>query len=488
VSGVVWARHAVLACLCAGIAFANAVPASLAVPAAACAAAVVAAGGEPRVRLAAAGVALALAGWWLGSLRLAALDRSALATHVGEARHAVVVVTAPARRSRFDVRVLGRGVRFGALRIDEPVLLRLPPGRAPPQGAIVEALTTAKSPRGASNGFDERAWLARQGVHVVLTAASWRRVGTRGGPAGVADRLRAWLGRGAASGLVGERRALVVGVVLGDDQGLSEGLRRRFRASGLYHLLAVSGQNVTLIAGGALASAWLLGIPRLAGELVALLAILGYVAAVGAQPSVVRAGVAGALGSLAWLSARERERWYALLLGALVLLLWRPSFVLDPGFQLSFAAVAAIFELAPRIRRALDGYPLPGPVAEVTAIATACGAATAPIAWLQFHAVPLLTVPANLAAAPAVAPLLGLALAAAVVSPVAPSLASVLSWLAGLCAAYVATCAQVVGGLPFAQVRSGRAVAAVAAVCLLGAAYAWRRGERARAGLSPDGH
>ena len=59
-----------------------------------------------------------------------------------------------------------------------------------------------------------------------------------------------------APGLAGERRAVIAGIVLGEDEGLSESLRERFRASGLYHLLAVSGQNVALIAGGALLFAY----------------------------------------------------------------------------------------------------------------------------------------------------------------------------------------------------------------------------------------
>src|SRR6266511_4155354 len=112
-------------------------------------------------------------------------------------------------------------------------------------------------------------------------------------------------------------------------------------------LLAVSGQNVALVAGGALILAWLLGVPRLVAEVGALAAILAYVLAVGAQPSVVRAGVAGALGSLAWLTARTADRWHLLLVGAIVLLAWNPYVLLDVGFQLSFAAVIAIFVLVP---------------------------------------------------------------------------------------------------------------------------------------------
>jgi competence protein ComEC len=108
-------------------------------------------------------------------------------------------------------------------------------------------------------------------------------------------------------------------------------------------------------------------------------------------------------------------------------------------------------------------------------VSTACSVATAPVLWLQFHAVPLLAVPANALAAPAMAPLLGFALSAALLDPVAPGAASVLGALAGWCAAWLALCARVIGGLPFAQVSSTRGGAALAACVFVAAAYAWRR-------------
>ena len=162
-----------------------------------------------------------------------------------------------------------------------------------------------------------------------------------------------------------------------------------------------------------------------------------------------------------------------MLLGALALLAWNPYLLLDAGFQLSFGAVVAIFVLAPRFQRVLEGYPLPPGSRGVLAVSGACAVATAPVLWFQFHAVSLVAVPANAAAAPAVVPLLGLALAAALVQPLAPPVATALSQLDGLCAAYLAACARAFGSLPFAQVRSGWAVGALCAAGV--AAYAWRR-------------
>jgi competence protein ComEC len=418
--------------------------------------------------------ALLLTGWWWGSARLTALDRSTLLARVDTAERSQLVVSGPARRSRFELRVPADVHRFGPLALREPVLLELPLGRAPPQGAVIEAITTVRLPRPATHGFDERTWLRHQGVHVVLRADRWTLIGRRGGLWGIADSLRARLARSIAPGLHGERRGVIEGIVLGDEQALSQDLRQRFRASGLYHLLAVSGQNVALVAAGALALVWLLGFPRWLGHLAALGAIGGYVLAVGPQPSVVRAGVAGALVSLAWLASRASDRWYFLLLGALALLAWNPYSVLDAGFQLSFAAVAAIFLVVPRLVGVLEGYPLHRKLAAVVAVASACGVATAPILWLQFHAIPLVSVPANALAELAVAPLLYLAFATALVNAVFPPAATLLAWVNGWCAAYLAGCARFFGGLPGAQVRSN--AGALALLCVAGgAAYAWRR-------------
>jgi competence protein ComEC len=417
---------------------------------------------------------LALTGWWWGSERLQSLDRSVLAAQIGTAGRAIVDLKEPPRSGRYDVRVRAVVVRFAGARLHEAVQLELPSSRAPPpQGARLRVLGTLRAPADF-----ERTWLRRHGVHVVLRASSWRVLRLRGG---VADRLHAWLARASTPGLKGERRAVLQGVVLGEDGGLSDTLRQRFRASGLYHLLAVSGGNVIIVAGGTVTLAFLLGISRIGAELAALGSISAYVLAVGPQPSVIRAGVVGALGSLAWLTGRERDRWHALLVAAIALLAWNPYNALDPGFQLSFAAVLAIFVLAPRFLQALEGYPVPGWLAQCIAISTACGLATAPVSWFHFHAIPLLTVPANAAAAPVVTPLLALALLAAILPPAGPLLAELNGW----CAAYLAGCARFFGGLPGAQVRSPAAAAVLASGVFLAAAYAWRRAQRAEARLPP---
>ena len=465
--------HALVAALCLGLAAANA--ARLPSPCLAAGAVAVAGAGAIARRPAILALALACAGWWWGSVRLVALDRSVLAAALGTSERARLEVTAPARPSRYRLRIPVLVRRFGLRRVREAAMLELPPGRAPPQGAIVSSIVTVQQPRGPDHGFDERTWLRRKGIHVVLHGDRWREAGHRRGLGAIADRLRRNVERTLSRGAKGEREAVLAGVVLGDDQAVGESLRDRFRASGLYHLLAVSGQNVAFVAVGVLVLAAALGVPRFVAEVWVLAGIAAYVLAVGAQPSVVRAGVVGALGSVAWLAARQRDRWHFLLLAAFALLAWNPYTLLDAGFQLSFVAVGSIFVLVRPLLRVLEGYPLAKWLREAIAVSTACGVATAPVLWLQFHAVPLLAVPANAIAAPAMPPLLGLALSAALLDPVAPGAAALLAGLAGWCAAWLALCARLIGGLPFAQVSSNRGGAVLAGGVLLVAAYAWRR-------------
>jgi competence protein ComEC len=435
-----------------------------------------------RARVPLLACALLLAGLWWGGVRLEGLDRSLLEAEIGRAGLSRVEVTGPGRRSEFSLQVPVRVRRFGQLALDERARLELPPEPAPPQGALLEVLATVHAPREPEHegDFDEVGYLAHQGVHVVLHADRFRVVGRRGGVGGLGDRLREGVSTSLETVPAGERRAVLAGVVLGEDEGLDADLRDDFRASGLYHLLAVSGQNVAYVVAGTILLVWILGLPRWLGELGALLTVGAYVLAVGWQPSVVRAGVAGALASLAWLASRPRDRWYFLLVGAAVLLAWSPYSLLEPGFQLSFSAVAAIFVLVPRIGRLLDGYPLPRKLAEVVSLSAACGLVTAPVLWLHFSAVPLYSVVANALAAPVVAPLLGLALAAAALHPLLPEASAALVWLDAWLAGYLAFCAKLVGNLPYAQVSSLSALVLLVAAALAALLFARMPGRKVR--------
>jgi competence protein ComEC len=126
--------------------------------------------------------------------------------------------------------------------------------------------------------------------------------------------------------------------------------------------------------------------------------------------------------------------------------------------------VMAIFLVAPRVVRELEGYPVPAGLAAVLAVSGACSLVTAPIVWAHFGTVPLWSVPANVLAWPVAGAILVLGLVAAALDPVVPHAAELVAATNGWLAAYLAAVARLVASLPLAEARSGPALLLLALV------------------------
>ncbi|HEY8083539.1 MAG TPA: ComEC/Rec2 family competence protein [Solirubrobacterales bacterium] len=254
---------------------------------------------------------------------------------------------------------------------------------------------------------------------------------------------------------------LARGFVLGRDEGIDARTVEDFRRAGLSHLLAVSGQNVALLALLAIPVLAALGIP-LRMRLVWVLGLIAvYVPLAGAGPSIQRAGTMGALAVLATLAGRRTSRFYALALAAILTLAVDPHIAADVGWQLSFAAVLGILLMATPLRAALLGQIGAGSwqrvLAEGSAMTIAATVATAPLIAFHFGAFSTMTLVANLLALPAVAPAmwLGMLTAAAGQFPALP--VEPLNALNALLLAYIAQIAAWCGRPSWAylQVRLG---------------------------------
>lgn len=268
--------------------------------------------------------------------------------------------------------------------------------------------------------------------------------------------------------------ALLAGLLLGERTSLPPDVDAAFRRAGVYHILAVSGSNVALVASTVWALLTLARAPRRVAALGALVAVVGFAAVVGPQPSVLRATLMAVLVLLALVLERDTAVLNSLALGAVAILALRPIDLHDPGFQLSFAATAGIV-LAPLPRSRL---------AAALAVSAAAQLAVVPISLAHFNQFSTIGVLANLAVVPlaGVATVLGLcAIAAGLVS------ATLAGWL--LSAAWpvllllrgaVAAAAAVPGAVLHLPAPGLAASTAYVAALALGLA-AWRlRGTRLR--------
>ncbi|GAA4017592.1 ComEC/Rec2 family competence protein [Allokutzneria multivorans] len=245
-----------------------------------------------------------------------------------------------------------------------------------------------------------------------------------------ADGVRAGL-RDAAKVLSPELAGLLPALVVGDTAGLSPRVVEEFRLSGLAHLLAVSGANLAIVCGAVLLLFRLLTAgPRLSG-LAAVLALVGFVVLARPEPSVLRAAVMGGVTLLALVLGRKGSAIPALAGAVIVLLLFDPGLANTAGFALSVLATAALVILAPRWAAALRDRGVPVGLAEAIAVPAAAQLATAPLIAALSGEISLVAIPANLLAAPVVAPATVFGVLAALVSTVHEGAAELLVHLAG---------------------------------------------------------
>ena len=327
----------------------------------------------------------------------------------------------------------------------------------------------AVSGRVAPLGFAD-AYQRPRNAHAAIDARRVTATGQRrGGVAGWLDGVRRRAEAGLGERLAAPEAALLRGMVLGADERLSEEVKDDFQASGLAHILAVSGQNVMLLVVLILAACALVGVPYTARIALAAAVVALYVPLTGAGPSIQRAGVMGIAGLVAALAGRPGHRWYALLLAAAVTLALNPRAPEEPGWQLSFVAVAALLAGAQPLRAAFARR-MPGPVADVAAITTAATLGTAPLMALHFQQVSLAALPANLLAAPAIAPVMWLGVLASTVAQVTPALAAPFTALTGPLLVYIQQVAHHTAGLPLAtiEVQAGLPVILAAWAALMG--------------------
>ena len=317
------------------------------------------------------------------------------------------------------------------------------------------------------------AYLRRESI-VARASARWPGEVLFAAPAPGEIPALTWRNRTAdaiATAAPGTGGAVLRALALGDRSGLAPATVEAFRRTGTSHVLAISGLHLGILSLFLVpALRRLLGhVPGLAlrgpvaplANLLAVPPLVGYAALSGFQTSTVRALAMAAL-LLAGTALSRPVSHAGLLAGtALLLALWQPPVLADPGFQLSLAALAGLFWIAPAVLERLQGGH-PDPLEELvhrvsagslrgrlrtavrgtarglarwTVYSTAAAAATTPLAVFHFGAGSL----AGAVLSPAVIAVLGfaclpLALAGVLLYPLLPGVASGLWGLAGACA------------------------------------------------------
>ncbi|HYP44093.1 MAG TPA: ComEC/Rec2 family competence protein [Propionibacteriaceae bacterium] len=237
------------------------------------------------------------------------------------------------------------------------------------------------------------------------------------------ERVRAGL-RQSVAGRSDEPRALVPALVLGDTSAMTAEITEDFRTTGLVHLTAVSGANLTLLLAFLLLMARWLGVRGRWLRVVGLLAVVVFVALCRTEPSVLRAAAMGLVALAALGAGGARSGLRTLSVAMVALLLVDPYLSRSIGFALSVLASGGIVWWASRWASILHAW-LPRLVAESVAVPLAAHLATLPVVAAISEQVSVVGVLANAIAGPLVGPATVLGFAAAGLSLVSSTAATV---------------------------------------------------------------
>lgn len=242
-----------------------------------------------------------------------------------------------------------------------------------------------------------RMWYAKDGIAYRCLEPEWEGAGT------TRPVRRALLSFSSRFETATERflpepeSALAEGLLLGGDRRLPETVRETFRDAGLTHIVAVSGFNISVIAGYFLLFGILLFLPRKRAAPFSLFATVAFVFVAGAPPSAVRAlFMVGTLLLAQWLG-RRYESLFALVFVAGAMLLFNPLLLVhDVGFQLSFLATAGIVLSTPFIGRAVRNMPKPAAIfLEAFLLTIAANLLLIPVLFATFGSFSPMAIPVN---------------------------------------------------------------------------------------------
>ncbi len=296
------------------------------------------------------------------------------------------------------------------------------------EGQRVEVAGLIEPPHGpfARGMFNPRAFYQREEVFFQLQTSGpgdWKAP-----PASlpVSERFRQWARQTLALGLPEEDEALRLTwtLLLEWKAPLTGSVEEPFMCAGTYHIFAVDGLRIGLLAGIGLGLLRLLRMPRaLCGALV-LPALWFYAGLTGWPASAVRAATMASVLILGWACRRPFDLLNSLFAAAVIVLLWDPAQLFQPGFQLSFAVVLCIGVILPGMHLKLRGYLFKGdpflpatlqphlpawlytPAAyavDTFAMSLAAWIGSIPLAAYYFHLFTPVSVPANCVVVPATA-------------------------------------------------------------------------------------
>lgn len=246
--------------------------------------------------------------------------------------------------------------------------------------------------------------------------------------------------------------ALLAGILLGAKSSLGNELTDQFNKVGVSHIIALSGFNITIIASGiAYVFEQSKFLPFTAGIYTSGILIILFVLMTGASASAVRAAVMAMILLLARKEGRTYDAGTALIVAAIVMVLWNPLVLIDDfGFQLSFLAAIGIIYLMPILDLKCKKFPNPFKLKEILLGTISAEAMVMPLIIYKTGVGSLISLIANALILPIVPILMTLGFILIIVAPFGYYVALPIAWLNYIFLLYIISVVRFLYHVPYA--------------------------------------
>ncbi|HCU70197.1 MAG TPA: hypothetical protein DIC35_00395 [Candidatus Moranbacteria bacterium] len=306
------------------------------------------------------------------------------------------------------------------------------------------------------DGFDYRMYLAKDSVFYICKSAKIEKIAPAGGNKGYAIilKIKNRIEQNINHLLPSPQSGLLLGLLVGGDDRLSQKEKDNFSQTGLTHIVAVSGYNVTIIAEYLMLLGIFLGLWRKQAFWFSISGIFIFVILVGFPSSAMRAGVMGGLILWAMKNGRLANAQNSILFACSAMLLANPLLLRwDVGFQLSFLATIGIVYFYPIIEKysiKKNGISF---FSEILFLTLSAQVFVLPIILYNFGNLSIVSPLANLLVLPAIPLTMLLGFLMLVFSFLIPSLAIIFSWLTYLTLKYITGIVEWMAGWRFSSIE-----------------------------------
>jgi len=245
--------------------------------------------------------------------------------------------------------------------------------------------------------FDYQKYLAMNGIDYVCEDFSYEIIGHEPTVLGRLSQMRMYMENIVNTTIPAPQSALANGLLFGGNDRLSDEMQDKFAVTGMTHIVAVSGYNVSVIAVVIMGIIIFIGVKRQYAVGFAMLGILFFIALIGFPSSGVRAAVMGTLILIAASYGRVAHAYGAIFFTGAVMLSFNPLLLrYDVGFQLSFLATLGIVTVYPILEKYFSARKTSFGIVEILLLTISAQIFVLPIIAYHFHTLSVVSLPANL--------------------------------------------------------------------------------------------